>query len=400
MHLWFQADLDDNITARVSLEADRALNNDAAGGVADTNWIARDSAGDVGVGDLDIFLEELFVKAADIFASGVSISIGRQFLNYGDNPSADDFNRWWGPGFIIADSRSYDPLLLSDLGSYEIDPFDAVVLSYETEQARIDLIHSRDVEDFYDNWTPGADDDATMWALYGSYFGIEGHQLDLYFTMNDENSISGVLDDGAAFDGKHFIVGGRAAGDLSETVAYKAEVAYQFEDRQDNVEEVEGIGAQVGINYHPDVDRDPNIGLLYSFLQQDGVDGTMSGFAAPYSGKTYGLIASGLFKWVNPQWFFSNMHVINLNGGMLLSEKVAWTADFYYFMLQDEVTDGVNEEDDGGFEFDTQVDYAFNDNLTTFLGGGIFLPGNAPELMYGDNDDEAYFFRAGVKVNF
>ncbi len=397
MHLWFQADLDDNITARISLEADRALNNDAGGGLASVNRIDQ-----TGIGDLDVFLEEAFVKWADINASGFTLSAGRQFLNYGDNPHADDYNRWWGPGFIIADSRTNSPLLLTDLGSYEIDPFDAVVVSYETEMSRVDAMHARDVEDFYTNQGPrtGASDDATLWALYGSYFGIEGHQLDVYFTYNDEDILPGAI----GFRGQKYIVGGRAAGDLTEEVAYKAEVAYQFEDREvAGVDEVDALGAQVGMNYHPNVDREPNIGVIYTFLQQDGNDNVPSGFSAPFEGKTYGLIAEGLTKTyggpgaVNP---FTNMHVINVNGGMLLTDSVAWTADFYYFLMQDDIVIGNQAEDDGGFEFDTQVDYRFNDNLTTFLGGGVFFPGDAPEAAAGGNDDEAYFVRAGVKVDF
>ena len=78
------------------------------------------------------------------------------------------------------------PLLLTDLGSYEIDPFDSIVGSYQTETARVDLIYARDVEDFYTNMGGGGpenSDDSSMWALYGSYYGIEGHQLDLYFHM-------------------------------------------------------------------------------------------------------------------------------------------------------------------------------------------------------------------------
>jgi hypothetical protein len=392
IHLWFQADLDDNITARISLEADRAFSHDSFGSVGGTNELDWDN-----FGDLEIFLEEAFIKIADIWGSGFTLSAGRQFLNYGDNPNADDFNRWWGPGFIIADSASYSPLLLTDLGSYEIDPFDAIVLSYETEQARVDVIHARDVEDFYNNNLPGLDDDATMWALYGSYFGIEGHQLDLYATYNDENMEWGSLSDFLPFDGERIIVGGRAAGDLTEEVAYKAEVAYQFDNRNGvgmGPLEADGFGAQAGINYHPDVDRSPNIGILYTFLQQDGVSPT-GGFAAPYEGKTYGMIAEGIFKVLDPASFLSNMHVFNLNGGLLLADNVAWTADFYYFLLQDDVAD----EDEGGFEFDSQIDYQFNDNLVSFLGGGVFFPGDYAKTMYGGND-EAFFVRAGLKVNF
>ncbi|HOL96823.1 MAG TPA: alginate export family protein, partial [bacterium] len=215
-HLWFQADLDDNVMARISLEGDRALNQLQPG----LNTL---NAGTFG--DLEIFIEEAFIKVMDIGGYGFSISAGRQFLNYGDDPLADNFNQWWGPGFIIADSLTNDPLLLAQLGSYEIDPFDAIVLSWENEQYRLDILHARDVEDNLAGPTGVTNDDATLWAIYGSYFGFENHQIDLYATFNDQNGGVGSI----GFEGEKYIIGARAAGDITEEIAYKAEVAYQFE---------------------------------------------------------------------------------------------------------------------------------------------------------------------------
>ena len=399
-HLAFQADLDDNITARISLRVDRAFDQSNIGGINNLN------AGGLGIGNLAVFLNEAFIKVADIGGRGISLSAGRQFLNFGDDPLADNFNKWWGPGFIIADSNTNSPLLLAQLGSYVIDPFDAVVLSYETEQARVDLIHARDVEDFYaiGRSLGPTNDDATLWALYGSYFGIEGHQIDLYFTYNNTNNIPGNL--GVAKDNR-MIVGGRAAGDLNEQLAYKAEVAYQFEDRAKGVKSIEGLGAQAGLNYHPDMEYKPNVGLIYTFLEQDdAVKGvhTNTGFFAPFNGKTYGLIAEGIMKTeggLAQLCQFTNMHVLNLNGGLQPMEKVAWTLDFYYFLLNEKAPSAtLAAKTDGGFEFDTQVDYQFNDNLTTFLGGGVYVPGEIFTKLVPKLNDEAYFFRAGMKVKF
>lgn len=397
-HLWFQADLDDNVMARISLEGDRALNQ----------WQYNPTTASLGlntlvpgtVGDLEIFIEEAFVKVKDIGGYGFSISAGRQFLNYGDDPLADNFNQWWGPGFIIADSLTNDPLLLAQLGSYEIDPFDAIVLSWENEMYRVDVMHARDVEDnLLGNNGTFTNDDATLWAIYGSYFGFENHQIDLYATFNDQNSGNSGMGS-IGFDGEKYIIGARAAGDITEEVAYKAEVAYQFEDNSINSNlEADAFGAQAGINYHPGLEYNPNVGLIYTFLQQDGDSWT--GFSAPFEGKTYGLLFEGFAKIVPASIAspvsFTNMHVFNLNGGFEPMEDVAWTLDFYYFLLQDDL--GLNISDDAGFEVDTQVDYRFNDNLTTFLGGGVYIPGDAVDDWLG-TDDEAYFFRTGVKVAF
>ncbi len=417
-HLWFQADLDDNVMVRISLEGDRALNQTL--GVTPssltfdpvTNTFSGYTFGGFNTlnsgsfGNLEIFIEEAFVKVKDIGGYGFSVSAGRQFLNYGDDPLADNFNQWWGPGFIIADSLTNDPFVLAQLGSYEIDPFDAIVLSWENEQYRVDVMHARDVEDNLAGPSSGTNDDATLWAIYGSYFGFENHQIDLYATFNDQNSVDGSI----GFDGEKYIIGARAAGDITEEIAYKAEVAYQFEDNNLISQlEADAFGAQAGINYHPGLEYNPNVGIIYTFLQQDG--DAWTGFSSPFEGKTYGLLFEGVGKYVSlgqsaiaealtgnkTPVSFTNMHVFNLNGGFEPMEDVAWTMDFYYFLLQDDL--GLNISDDAGFEVDTQVDYRFNDNLTTFLGGGIYIPGDAIEDAFGDAD-EAYFFRTGVKVAF
>ncbi|NPU99620.1 MAG: alginate export family protein [Candidatus Omnitrophica bacterium] len=386
-HLWFQADLDDNVMARISLEGDRALNQLQPG----LNTLKAGT-----FGDLEIFIEEAFIKVMDIGGYGFSISAGRQFLNYGDDPLADNFNQWWGPGFIIADSMTNDPLLLAQLGSYEIDPFDAIVLSWENEQYRLDILHARDVEDNLAGPTGVTNDDATLWAIYGSYFGFENHQIDLYATFNDQNGGTGSI----GFEGEKYIIGARAAGDITEEIAYKAEVAYQFEDNSLNSNmEADAFGAQAGINYHPGLEYNPNVGFIYTFLQQDG--DYWRGFSSPFEGKTYGLLFEGLAKVVPTGGAgyvdFTNMHVFNVNGGFEPMQDVAWTLDFYYFLLEDDIN--LNISDDVGFEIDSQIDYRFNDNLTTFLGGGVYIPGDAVDDWLG-TDDEAYFFRTGVKVAF
>jgi len=363
--LWFQADLDDNVMARISIEFDRAMDSSQGWG---RNDLAASSFG--GFDNLDLFLEEAFVKVADIAGSGFTFTVGRQFLNFGDDPNADNFNRWWGPGFVISDSDPMSPGSLAQLGSYEIDPFDAVVVSYEMEDFAISGIYARTIED-YDSFV---NDDSAVTALYGSYFGIEGHQIDQYVAWEDNNIGSS----------NTLVFGGRASGDITPDFAYKAEVAYQMDDDNLNpAAEVEGLAIQAGINYHPEFEYNPNIGLLYTFLEGDNGDGPRF-----MDGKTYGLLADS-FAWGQ----LTNAHVFNLNGGFEPMESVAWTADLYYIIMDDDLP--VTNDDDGGFEVDSQIDYRFNDNLTTFLGGGVYFIGDA----YG-RDDEAYFFRTGLKVAF
>jgi hypothetical protein len=367
-HLWFQADLDDNVMARISLEFDRALGN-----LNSPNPNSNDLSL-FGSDDLDLFLEEAFIKVADISGSGLTLSVGRQFLNFGDNSAANDFNGWWGPGFIISDGNPGSPASIAQLGSYEIDPFDAIVATYELENAALNVIYARAAEDFSAN----NNDDIGVTALYGSYFGIEGHQIDAYFTWTDNNSNVDV--------DESMIIGARAAGDIMPELAYKVEVAYQFQDDNNPLLEVDALAIQAGINYHPDMDYNPNIGFIYTFLEGDNGGGFFA-----MDGKTYGLLADSVLG----AGQITNANIFNLNGGWEPMQDVAWTADLYYIMLDEDVLIAGVGEDDGGFEIDTQIDYRFNDNLTTFLGGGVYFLGDAT-----GRDDEAYFFRTGMKVNF
>ena len=394
-HLWFQADLDDNIMARISLEFDRALDQS-------TNAYGQRTGapGELqtwsGGNDLTIFLEEAFVKVKDIAGSGFSASVGRQFLNFGDDPNADNFNRWWGPGFILADGNPNSPLLLTDMGSYEIDPFDAIVLNYSTEAFSISLVYGRSFEDNSVNLY-GENSDSAVTALYGSYFGFEGHQIDAYLLWADNNQVF-------TNEGNSYIFGARAAGDLMPELAYKVEFAYQTQDSEVKGPEIDAFAAQAGLNYHPDVNYKPNIGFIYTFLQGEQDKGFTSGFSSPFEGKTFGLLYEGLAKCygLDADAAFNNTSVFNLNGGFEPMQNIAWTADLYYFMINDKFG---WKNDDGGFEVDSQVDYKFNDNLTTFLGGGILFPGDATKDVLSavngfKSDEDAMFFRTGVKVKF
>ncbi|HPA46074.1 MAG TPA: alginate export family protein, partial [bacterium] len=133
-------------------------------------------------------------------------------------------------------------------------------------------------------------------------------------------------------------------------------------------------------------------------------DEDFEGAFLPFEAKTYGQIADS--------FVFTNAHIFHLTGGVEFNEQWGLDADWYYFLLdededisQPELTGfrgwGAAEDDDLGFELDVQLNYAFNESLGTFVGGGIFWPGDAIEEMSptGD-DDEAFFIRTGVKVAF
>lgn len=386
-HLYFQADLDDNITTRISIEADRALNQSSV--------VANNALVGANADDLEIFLEELFVQWHNALGSNFNVSAGRQFLNYGDNSHADDFNGWWGDGFVISDARAASPLTINGFGTYEKDPFDAIVIQYEADNASVDVGYYMDTEELTSG-ASGVDGDAEGLFIYGQYFGIEGHQIDLYYNYNEANDP--VFTGAIGFEGEQHMVGARAAGDIMPTLAYKVEFAYQFQDHTAAAAvETEGFAVQGGLNYHPDMAYNPNIGVMYTLFSEDNG----SGFSSPFEGKTYGVLGEGFVRSTAIGGFgsFTNMNVINVYGGLEFTDKVAGTLDLYYFLLDDDFP-AVAGDDDGGFEVDAQIDYLVNNNMSAFLGGGVLIPSDAFENAAGGNDDEAYFVRTGFKVNF
>jgi hypothetical protein len=410
-HVWFKADLEDNVMVRISVEADRAMESFSA-----VDGFDRAQS------DLDVFLEEGFVKIANVYDSSLSFMAGRMFMNFGDNPHADNFNKWWGGSFWFGDGNPGSPQDLAQLGTWEIDPFDAVVLEWDLDTAVIDAFYAQAVDD------PGLTDmDLGSWGINASYTGIEGHQLDGYFIFTD-----GDWSEAPAFiaprgEIDHFLVGARLAGDLmTDTLSYKLEGAYNFGDIDDGgvpplvvptlatrSGDFDGFGVEAGLNWHPENEYNPDIGFIYTFLQGDGnnlgaLDEDFDGILLPYEGKTYGEIANS--------FVFSNAHVFHLTAGADLNEQWSLSSDWYYLLLDEDVGNSATqlsllprpawnvvrpeEDDELGWEWDLQLNYTFSEAVGAFAGGGVFWPGDAVEEMNGGDDDEAYFFRTGMKVTF
>ncbi|MFH1741808.1 MAG: alginate export family protein, partial [bacterium] len=388
-HLWFQADLEDNVMARISVEADR-------------DWDGNDNNNDLdraAAADLDVFLEEAYIQIANIYDTSLSIMAGRQFLNFGDNENADDFNGYWGGSFWFGDGIDSSPAELQDLGTWEVDPFDAIVLEWDLDTAIIDVFYGAQNED-----TSGQDLDVQYYGINGSYIGWEGHQLDVYFlydSLDFDKHPAGDL--GEIND---FLLGVRLAGDcIPDELSYKAEVAYHFGDIEDSFGvfglgtdptqdgDIDGFGVEVGINYHPDMDYNPEIGFIYTWLEGDDnnpMDEDFEGFGAVFENKYYGQIAN---DFVN-----TNAHIFHLTAGADLNEQWSLDSDWYYFLLDEDDTfhlegtlPGLAKNDDLGFEWDLQLNYTFNESVGAFGGAGVFFPGDAIDDLTMGCDDEAYF---------
>ena len=394
-HLWFDADLSDNVTTRVSLEVDRDLDqSDTENSRASSNVSS----------DLTVFLEEAWIQAAYLFDSEFSLKGGRQFIELGD-------------GFVIGDAQpSSEAGGISDLGEYEQQPFDALVLTYDRDDWMLTLVGAKVVE------TRSSDRDADLLTAYFSYLGIEDMEIDAYvglgtFDGDHLDHFAGLAGGGSSHDkgpvdsvtgGDIWFVGLRIAGEALanvEGLSYKLEGVYEFGDI-----EVAGSGpdpdvkawaVEAGINYAFDADYNPYVGFTYVY--QSGDDGPSDSdfetYLALFENRTYGEIFDPFTN--------GNIHIFNLNGGLDLTEDISLSGSYYYFLAdEDSVGHSLQQnwggDDDLGHEFDVYLDYAFTEETTAVLAGGLFIPQDGVEkgLGGGRADDEAWMIRGGVEVNF
>lgn len=357
-HLWFQADLSDNVTTKVSVEADRVFDQQDS-----ENPGAADN-------DLELFLEEAWIQAMYLYDSAFSAKIGRQFVEFGD-------------GFIVGDSAPGSEGSLNDKGEWEVDPFDAILVWYDADDWVLNLMAAKVVENRLVN------NDIDVYGAYFSYNGVEDYVFDLYgFMAKIKSAYMGINDADA------YWVGARMAGSAIDGLSYKLEGTYEFGDVDDPGDgDISAWAIEAGAKYMFDAEYNPWVGLTYVYLSgdDDAMDSDEEDFTAPFQNRTYGEIADPLVS--------CNAHIFNLAGGFDVNEDVAVSAKYYYLMAaEDEQYGG---EDKIGHEVDAFLDYQFSEETTATLAAGFFAPGDAVEKgMAGRSDDTAWFVRAGVKVEF
>lgn len=406
-HLWFAASLADNVKAKISIEADRDWESvaDIEGSETGTN---KTSFGD---SDLNIFLEEAWIKAAYLWDTPLSLTIGRQFIEYGD-------------GFIVGDAQPGSPVNISDIGDREQDPFDAIVASLDFDSILVDLVYAAAVEERV------ADEDSDLYGIHGTFTGVEGHEFNLYYWfMRTEDSWKARYTklDGAKREDLH-VIGGRAAGELfTPTLSYALEAAYQFGEVEfpgSSDADISAWAVHAGILWSPEVDYSPYLGFDYFYLSGDDDDDLEGEWRQVFSNHTYGEIAES--------YVASNAHIFNLTIGADNIADGDWAVALkYYYMIMDD-EDGTlgaasvatagpdgsyyyydkansvyvsspyltGKDDEIGHEVDLYVSYFFSESLTAGLAAGVFIPGDAIETASGKDADEAYFVRGEVAVKF
>jgi hypothetical protein len=149
-------------------------------------------------GGADVDLYQGYIEARNLWGTPLTLRVGRQELKFGDQ-------------FLVG---------VNDASSYFRGlSFDAIRLTYKTDQFSVDAVASKLAETF-NNFGKG---DTDFYAVYGSYTGIEDTTLDAYWMY--------VRDDGALLPTGNGVnihnVGLRGAGKIA-SFDYRAEVVYQF----------------------------------------------------------------------------------------------------------------------------------------------------------------------------
>jgi len=391
-HLWFQADLSDNVTAKVSVEVDRdfdydteAVDDDAYGAGYYYDGRAQQYYGGSS-DDLLVYLEEAWIQFAYVYDSAISMKLGRQFIQLGD-------------GFVVGDANPLYPMYLSSLGEYEVEPFDALNFWYDGDDWVFTLVYTKLNESrAFDNTPARGDVDA--YIAYFSYTGWEGYEGDLYFIMSTIDAIGSDLeiDDGyyANGDAEVYAIGARLAGEPTDGLTFKLEALYEFGtiDVGDDVD-IKAWAVEAGIKYAFDNEYNPFIGFTYVFQSgDDDYDDDFETYIPLFENRVYGEIFDP-YTW-------GNLHIFNLYGGFDLSEDVALAAKYYYFLAVEKEDMMYGWDDESlGHEFDVYLDYQFSEETSAMLAAGVLIPDDGIDDTFAGGDaDMAWFVRAGVKVEF
>lgn len=365
-HIWFHADLSENVTTKVSIEADRDFDYDTEN-VDDDVYYSSDNTD-----DLAIFLEEAWIQIAYLYDSNFSAKLGRQFIQLGD-------------GFVVGDGNPYSEMYLIDLGEYEVDPFDAINVWYDGDDWVLNLIAAKTVE------TRTWDEDADLYVIYFSYTGVENYVFDLYGLMEnyETNSFLGYGEE----DGEVYAIGARIWGNPVEGLTFKIEGLYEFGDIDfcGDDADLKAWAVEAGIKYEFDAEYNPFVGFTVVYMSgDDDNDGDIETYDPLFINRTYGEIFDPFTEW-------GNIFIFNLSGGFDVSEDIAIGAKGYYFMADEEEMWG--NDDDLGWEVDLYLDYQFSEETKAILSAGCFIPEDGVEDYFG-KDDTAFYVRGGVEVEF
>jgi hypothetical protein len=332
------ADFSDDVRVFVEFDDYSVFGSD----FRDSPWTNDSNTGGAG----DISLYQSYIEVNGLWDTALRARLGRQEVTLG--------SEW-----LIGDNDASS--------GFTGLSFDGLRLDYGADNFTVTGLWLKLAEAGTGDW---GDEDVDLYALYGSYSGIEDITIDAYWMMVRADGATGGA---AALAGDYgadvdlHTIGARAGGNVGN-FDFEAELAFQFGDVEfaGGDSDFDGIGFNGELGYTFDANYDPRIYLGFVFLE--GPDSGDAGFNRLFSNWEYSE-------------FLSNTDLSNvwiLRGGISASprEDLSIGLDLAYFHVDE---DASGSDDNLGFETNLHAEYQYSEDLVFRVGWAHFFAGEGIE---------------------
>lgn len=306
-------------------------------------------------------LHQAYFKVDDLFDTPFSVKAGRQKLVYGNQRLIGGVE--W---------------------SNQARTFDGGVVSYDTEQATVDVFAARLPPRFSGNTTGEGSDN--LLGVYSTWAVAEAQTLEVFAILdNNTRNVAGTNDETQL---TRFTPGVTLRGSVSQA-SYQLEGAYQTGDRGGST--INAYLLSGDADYSFGVSGSPTVGAGYTRLSGDadsGLDTFDTLFATNH--KFYGYMDFFLSIPNNAQ---NGLQDLRVKGSANLSEKIGVAAKVHHFVEEDAPSGRPVEA--YGQEVDLTLSYQFADPLSVTVGASSFFPRDA----FAPNGDTDYWGYVMTSVN-
>ncbi len=307
-------------------------------------------------------LHQAYFAVSNLFGSNLNLKVGRQELAYGNQ-------------------RLIGSVGWSNVGR----TFDAGVLSYASDKAKVDVLAARLV-----------DDRATSQNLLGVYstWSLGAPSLELFALYDDNDAEIAAGPDAGESALNRATVGTTLRGKAS-AFDYEVEAAYQFGKTAAGDAARSSIAAylvSVAAGMKAGKGR---IGAMYTILSGDNnaTDDEATTFNTLFATnhKFYGFLDFFPF---NATFRPGGLHNAVLQLSHPLSSRMGAKLDVHHFQLSEDLGEGTAL----GQEVDLTVNVKYNDAFSIVGGASVFVASDQAEAVFGTSTSTWFFL--GTTVNF
>jgi len=349
------ADLTDNVMATVRLINERIWNgqNDTSSG-----------------GNSNIDLDLAYVTLKEFLYSPLSLTIGRQEINFGN-------------GFIIGNAKVPDTSTSIPTDLSERKAFDAIRATLDYDPLVVDLVYAQVKQsNSVDRNT------VSLAGINASYALNKKVNVSAYYWLKKNNNNAVSL---ATRADKLSTIGALISTTPVENLVASLEAAYQFGRNAEtaNAKKHDAWALQAMADYtFANVKMTPKIGASYTYLSGDTTGGTRN---AGWDPMFYDQKLNNIVYTLLP---FSNMNALNLKGSCKPVEDLTVSVVYGYYNVAQKNSNPITVPNtyDGGSTYytnsytgkthlgdalDGTITYDYTEDVQFGLTGGYFLPGDA-----------------------